>query len=96
MNSNQKSALTAFAAVANWSILHPSDEKDWQKFIKQAKANPDDIQVGDVYGVLRSTSTNQCPDEIAYKYDLLCRRSKDGFVKRLILLLKELFYNPEN
>ena len=45
MNSNQKSALVAFAAVANWSILHP--------------------------------------------------RSKDGFVKRLILLLKELFYNPE-
>ena len=95
MNSNQEMALMTFAATANWSMLHPIDEENWRDFLSQARANPNDIQVGDVYGVLRSNSVNPCPDKIAYKYELLCRRYKNGFWKRLILLLKELFYNPE-
>ena len=90
MNEAQKKSLKTFAVTANWSILHVLDEKRWEDFIKEAKADPTAIQTGDVYSVLKSCNTN-CPDEIAWKYDLLCRRKKDGFLKRLKRLIKELF-----
>ena len=91
MNTDQKTKLKAFAACSNWSILlhHPSDVKNWETFMAAAKASPDDIADGEVYGVIKSVTTNPCPDDIAGRMEYLCRRGKQGRIKRFVAAVKD-------
>lgn len=91
MNTDQKNKLKAFAASSNWSMLlsHPSDKQNWEKFMAAAKASPDDIADGEVYGVIKGTATNPCPDDIAGKMEYMCRRGKQGRIKRFVAGVKE-------
>lgn len=74
MNKEQKEKLVAFAATANWSmlLLHDLDVRYWEEFITVAKARPEEIKNGEVYGVIKGVSTNPCPDEVAGHLEFLC------------------------
>lgn len=91
MNTDQETKLKAFAACSNWSMLlyHPSDVKNWETFMVTAKANPDDIADGEVYGVIKGVTTNPCPDDIAGRMEYLCRRGKQGRIKRFVAAVKD-------
>lgn len=91
MNTDQKNKLTAFAASSNWTMLlsNPLDEQKWEEFMAAAKASPDDIADGEVYGVIKGTATNPCPDDIAGRMEYMCRRGKLGRIKRFVAGVKE-------
>ena len=91
MNSDQETKLKAFAASSNWTMLlsNPLDEQKWEEFMAAAKAGPDDIADGEVYGVIKGVTTNPCPDDIAGRMEYLCRRGKQGRIKRFVAAVKD-------
>ena len=91
MNTDQKNKLKAFAASSNWSMLlsHSLDKQKWGEFMAAAKASPNDIADGEVYGVIKGTTTNPCPDDIAGRMEYLCRKGKQGRIKRFVAGVKE-------
>lgn len=91
MNTDQKNKLTAFAASSNWAMFlsHSLDKQKWEEFMAVAKASPDDIADGEVYGVIKGVTTNPCPDDIAGRMEYLCRRGKQGRIKRFVAAVKD-------
>ena len=91
MNTYQETKLKAFAASSNWAMLlsHSLDKQKWEEFLAAAKASPDDIADGEVYGVIKGVTTNPCPDDIAGRMEYLCRRGKQGRIKRFVAAVKD-------